>query len=174
MHQTLKFLPSKVWPNCQVLGAAFQEVEVRRSLAVTRKESAWPTRMALDCQFWPQFLDMGSHPVLAALTLARTTSPAPATFVISTRLKYRKPLMVNRTPPDLRHGTLQRQRQRRDELLVILLLPVKHYGWYCHYYYNTSRSLILRTTIRLGQNGRCHVPVRAGVCLPVCPPTAKV
>jgi hypothetical protein len=54
---------------------------------------------------------MGNHPVLDAFTLARTMSPAPATLVISTRLKYRKPLMVNRTPPDFRHGTLQRENQ---------------------------------------------------------------
>ncbi|URE23231.1 hypothetical protein MUK42_03227 [Musa troglodytarum] len=84
----------------------FQEVEVRRSLPVTRKERDWPTRTALDCQFWPQLRDMGIHPVREPLTLARMMSPAPATLVISTRLKYLNPLMVNRIPPDFLHGTL--------------------------------------------------------------------
>ncbi|URE23234.1 hypothetical protein MUK42_03227 [Musa troglodytarum] len=49
---------------------------------------------------------MGIHPVREPLTLARMMSPAPATLVISTRLKYLNPLMVNRIPPDFLHGTL--------------------------------------------------------------------
>ena len=81
-------------------------VTVRPSLRVTRKERLWPSRSALLCQFWPQLRDMGIHPVLDPFTLARTRSPAPATFVMSTRLKYLNPLIVNRTPPDFRHATL--------------------------------------------------------------------
>ena len=65
---TLKFLPVKVWPNCQLEGAMFQEVEVRLSLPVTLKERDWPTKTALDCQFWPQFRPIGIQPVLDPFT----------------------------------------------------------------------------------------------------------
>lgn len=82
-----KFLPVKVWPNCQLGGATFHEVEVRRSLPVTLKERAWPTRTELDCQFCPQFLLMGIQLVLVPFTLTLTISPAPATLVIKTKLK---------------------------------------------------------------------------------------
>ncbi|CAA7389706.1 unnamed protein product [Spirodela intermedia] len=84
---TAKFLPEKVWPNFQSAGATFQEVEVRWSLPVMRKEMDCPTRTALDCQFCPQLRLIGIHPVLEPFTLTRSTSPAPATFVMSTRLK---------------------------------------------------------------------------------------
>lgn len=104
--QTLKFLPVKVWPNCQLEGTMFHEVVVRRSLDVTLNDSDWPTKTAFDCQFWPQFRLRLIHSVLLPFTLAFTMSPAPATFVISTKLKYRKPLIVNLIPPCFRHGTL--------------------------------------------------------------------
>ena len=104
---TLKFLPLKVWPNCQCAGAMFQDVDVRLSLPVTLNDSDCPTSTAFDCQFWPQFLLRLIHPVFDPFTLALTTSPAPATLVIRTRLKYRKPLIVNLIPPCLRHGTLR-------------------------------------------------------------------
>ncbi|CAA6654992.1 unnamed protein product [Spirodela intermedia] len=51
-----------------------------------RKEMDCPTRTALDCQFCPQLRLIGIHPVLEPFTLTRSTSPAPATFVMSTRL----------------------------------------------------------------------------------------
>ena len=84
-HQN--WAPSKVWPNCQPRGAALLLVTVRPSLAVTWKESAWPSRNALLCQFCPQFLDMGCHPVREPRMETDRTSPAPATLVTSTRLK---------------------------------------------------------------------------------------
>ena len=83
----MNWAPLKVWPKDQPRGAALLETTERPSPVVTRKERAWPSRSALLCQFWPQFRDMGSHPVLELFTLARTMSPAPATLVMSTRLK---------------------------------------------------------------------------------------
>ncbi|PON38580.1 hypothetical protein TorRG33x02_243180 [Trema orientale] len=65
----------------------FIEVEVRLSLARTRNDKAWPTKTALDCQFWPQLRLMGIHWVLLPFTLTCTISPAPATLVTKTRLK---------------------------------------------------------------------------------------
>lgn len=75
-------------------------------LVVTFKERAWPFRYELLCQFWPQFLDMACQLVLEPFIETLTTSPAPPTLVISTRLKYECPLIVNLTPPVFLHGTL--------------------------------------------------------------------
>ncbi len=85
--QTLKFFPVNVWPNCQLDGTMFHEVEERRSLPVTLKESDWPTRTEFDCQFWPQLRLKLIQPVFDPLTLTFTISPAPATLVIKTKLK---------------------------------------------------------------------------------------
>ncbi|CAA7410550.1 unnamed protein product [Spirodela intermedia] len=82
-----KFLPSKVWPNCQSRGATCQEVERRPSLVVTLKVRDWPTSCALVCQSWPQLRDIVVHPSLFPFTCTPWTSPAPATFHTSTRLK---------------------------------------------------------------------------------------
>jgi hypothetical protein len=65
----------------------FHEVEERLSLALTLKESDWPTRTAFDCQFWPQLRLMLIQPVFEPFTLTCTISPAPATLLINTKLK---------------------------------------------------------------------------------------
>lgn len=105
--QTRKFFPTNVWPNCQLDGAMFQEVEERWSLPLTRNESDWPVNSAFVCQFWPQFLLMSIHPVFEPFTRTLTMSPAPPTLVIRTRLKKRWPLIVNRIPPCFLQGTLR-------------------------------------------------------------------
>lgn len=110
-------MPEKVWPNCHEGGATFHEVEERRSEAVTRKERAWPMRTALDCQFCPQFLLILTQSVFDPLTLTPLISPAPATLVIKTRLKYLKPFIVNLIPPSFRQGTLIRNRTYSDKII---------------------------------------------------------
>jgi hypothetical protein len=96
--QTLNCFPEKVWPNSQFGGTMFQEVEVLWSLPVTLKERLWPTKTVLHCQFWPQFLDKGIHPVWLPFTLTLTRCPVPDTFVMRTKL--------NLTSPSLTHDTL--------------------------------------------------------------------
>lgn len=81
-------------------------MRVLPSLVVTWKDRAWPLRLELLCQFWPQFLDIACHPVFDPLIETEWTSPAPATFVTRTRLKYECPLIVNLIPPFLWQGTL--------------------------------------------------------------------
>lgn len=97
-------------------GATFHEVEERRSEAVTRKESDWPMRTALDCQFCPQFLLILTQSVFDPFTLTPLISPAPATLVTRTRLKYLNPFTVNLIPPIFRQGTLQRKQKFRQLL----------------------------------------------------------
>lgn len=59
------------------------------------------------CQFCPQFLDMDCHLlVFDPFRATAITSPAPPTFVISTRSKYEFPFIVNLIPPGFSHGTL--------------------------------------------------------------------
>lgn len=70
------------------------------------KDRLWPLRTELLCQFWPQFLDMVCHPVREPLMETEWMSPAPATLVTRTRMKYVWPLMVNLIPPFFAHGTL--------------------------------------------------------------------
>lgn len=61
------------------------------------------------CQFWPQFRDMACHVLLPEpLMDTDTTSPAPATLVMRTRLKYEWPLIVNLIPPLFLQETLKR------------------------------------------------------------------
>ena len=87
------------------------EVELRPSEVLTRKERDWPTRIALDCQFCPQFRLRPNQPVLLPLTLTIWTFPAPATLVTSTKLKYFDPLIVNLIPPFFLHGILQHRQK---------------------------------------------------------------
>nr|KJB73992.1 hypothetical protein B456_011G265800 [Gossypium raimondii] len=106
----------------------FHEVEVRRSLPVTLNDRDWPTKMALDCQFWPQFLLMLVHSVFDPLTLAFTISLALATFVIRAKLKYRKPLIVNLIPPRFRHGTLKNHTKKEMKIgsnLLTLIVEMR-------------------------------------------------
>ncbi|CAA6669261.1 unnamed protein product [Spirodela intermedia] len=65
------WLPSKVWPKDQPAGTTSKLVTVRPSLVVT-----WKERLLRDCQ-----------PEAPLLTATERTSPAPATLVMSTRLK---------------------------------------------------------------------------------------
>lgn len=113
-------MPEKVWPNCHEAGAMFQEVEERRSEAVTRKERDWPMRTALDCQFCPQFRLILTQSVFDPFTLTPLISPAPATLVIKTRLKYLKPFTVNLIPPIFRQGTLKRNREETTRFRQII------------------------------------------------------
>jgi len=118
-----------------VAGATFHEVEERRSEAVTRKESDWPMRTALDCQFCPQFRLILTQSVFDPFTLTPLISPAPATLVTRTRLKYLNPFTVNLIPPIFRQGTLQRKQKFRQLL--------------------TTRQVRLRVTERGGSLGYC-------------------
>jgi len=57
----LKFLPSYVWPNCQFLGVTCHEVEYLSSLALTRKDSDSPCKIALVFQVAPQSRSICVH-----------------------------------------------------------------------------------------------------------------
>lgn len=110
MHACIygKFLPSKVWPNCQFLGATRHEVENLPSLALTLKVNDSPTNIALVSHFWPQFRFNSVHFSLSVpFTCTPVISPAPPTFHTLTRLKYGFPVIVYRIPPCLLHGTLK-------------------------------------------------------------------
>lgn len=104
----LKFLPSNVWPNCQFLGAHFDEIEYLPSLVWTLKESASPTRWALHFQVEPQSLSNFIHllPLSFPFTSRQITSPAPPTFHTMTWLNHGFPNIVNLIPPFFLHGTL--------------------------------------------------------------------
>ncbi|CAA0829793.1 Unknown protein [Striga hermonthica] len=106
------FVLVKVCPNCQLDGATLLEVNVRPSLPVTLNDRAWPTRSSSDCQFWPQLHFMSIYSGFVPFTLTLTISPAPATLVISTKLKYWQPLIVNLIPPCFLHGTLKNNREK--------------------------------------------------------------
>lgn len=81
-------------------------VRVIPSLLVTSNERGWFCSKALTCQFWSQFLLMGSQPVLEPLTLTVTMSSLPATLLISTEMKILEPVIVNRIPSSLVHFIL--------------------------------------------------------------------
>jgi hypothetical protein len=98
--------PVKVWPKDHPAGATLLATTVRPSLEVTLNERLCPSRWELLCQFWPQFLDIGCQLVFEPLMETAVTSPAPPTLVISTRLKYEWPLIVNLMPPFFWQGTL--------------------------------------------------------------------
>ncbi|MFS7999712.1 hypothetical protein Hanom_Chr12g01169671 [Helianthus anomalus] len=55
---------------------------------------------------------MGTHPVFEPFIATAVTSPAPPTFVISTKLKYECPFIVNLIPPFFIHGTLSNKKQK--------------------------------------------------------------
>ncbi|KAL0720889.1 hypothetical protein Bca4012_035488 [Brassica carinata] len=74
-------------------------------------------RTALDCQFCPQFRLILTQSVFDPLTLTPLISPAPATLVTKTRLKYLKPFIVNLIPPSFRQGTLMRNRTDSDKII---------------------------------------------------------
>lgn len=92
------------------------------------KDSLWFLRSMLLCQFAPQFLFIGSHVlVLDPLIHAAFTLPLPPTFVIITMLKLDCPFKVNRTPPLLLHGTLQKSNKNnnfKSTILIRLLVMV--------------------------------------------------
>ena len=101
--------PTNVCPNFQEDGATLKETIVFPSLVVTMKDKSWPQRFALLCQFWPQFLAIGCHPVIVPFIDTAWTSPAPPTFVMSTRLKKAWPLTVKWIPPFLLQVILENQ-----------------------------------------------------------------
>lgn len=106
--QGQKLVPSNVWPNCQLPGAASVEMATAPSLVMALKESACPFMLLLpvNCHIDPQLRDMRSHWVLEPLIYICCTSPAPATLVTRTRINQGFPLIVKRIPPDLMQGTL--------------------------------------------------------------------
>ena len=55
---------------------------------------------------------MACHFVLDPLMETLWTSPAPPTLVISTKLKYEWPFMVNLIPPFLMQGTLEKKNSK--------------------------------------------------------------
>lgn len=126
--QGQKLLPSNVWPNCQLPGAASMERASAPSLVMALKESACPFMLLLpvNCHIDPQLRDMGSHGVLEPLMYICCTSPAPATLVTSTRTNQGFPLMVKRIPPNLMQGTLHMARHTCQCKNSYALKPVTH------------------------------------------------
>lgn len=104
-------LPANVCANIQSEGATLYMVIVLPFPPVTSNDSGWPRRSASHCQFCPQFLPIGIHPVFDPFTFTASTSPSAATLVISTWRKLGPPVMVNRIPPALSQLTLHHNRQ---------------------------------------------------------------
>ncbi|KAG8478958.1 hypothetical protein CXB51_028836 [Gossypium anomalum] len=94
-------------PSCESLA----KCPIRRSHVIGGDKAAIaccdPKRECLAIHFWPQLRDITCQPVLEPLMETDTTSPAPPTLVINTRLKYECPFMVNLMPPDFLQATLQ-------------------------------------------------------------------
>lgn len=79
------------------------------------------------CQFWPQLRDNCCQLLLLEpLTDTETTSPAPPTLVISTRLKYECPLIVNLIPPLFLQATLS---SWKINILVSICNPIVWGYW---------------------------------------------
>lgn len=94
------------------------EVRQLPSLVVIWKERDWPSRKPLLCQFCPQFRDIGCQSVFVPLMETEITSPAPATLVMSTRLKNEWPFIVNLIPPVFMHGTLDEKNEYMEYKII--------------------------------------------------------
>jgi hypothetical protein len=75
-------------------------------VVVALNDIDWRFKCALDCQLAPQFLDIDIQPVFDPFMDIDLIEPLPPTLVIRTSSKYSRPLIVNRTPPRFKHGTL--------------------------------------------------------------------
>lgn len=80
----------------------------------------------LHCQFCPQFLPIGIHPVLDPFTFTATTSPSKPTLVIKTWKKRRFPLTVNLNPPLLAHFTLHKIRHKHKQMFPLIVRWVEN------------------------------------------------
>lgn len=103
-------------PNLQVEGTTLENSRVLPSTKVSQNDNTWFRTSTLLCQFAPQFLCMATQPlVLDPFNCTAFTSPLPPTLDIITKLKFDWPFKVNRTPPALLHGTLQRKRDKEEK-----------------------------------------------------------
>jgi len=107
------------------------ETTCRPSLVVTMNDKVLPTKLAPDCQFWPQLRVIWIHAPVPPRMETAVTSPAPATLVTSTKSNQGFPLMVNRIPPLLMHGTLQRSIhvQRPSNLCTTIVYQLPQNSW---------------------------------------------